>query len=216
MHARFVWIDRVIDDLCGAVRMWYVAPELLSRPVIVNLWGMTGVGKTDLVRKLASALDILDRFVEIELTNEDGTTHHRCVADRLAESGALEGAPALLLFDEIQRFGTRHRGEPVPRTRFSAFWELLSDGRLSRRQVSGHEHLLARLSQLATQPDRDLRDGIGVGTAMWFKETFRVPDDLAEIASWPRPSSIAKSNDGATMSTEPPVSAWTWTLPCIG
>lgn len=38
LHARFVWIDRVIDDLCGAVRMWYVAPELLSRPVIVNLW----------------------------------------------------------------------------------------------------------------------------------------------------------------------------------
>ena len=39
----------------------YAMPQVLSRPVIVNLWGMTRVGKTDLIRRLVKALDIQDR-----------------------------------------------------------------------------------------------------------------------------------------------------------
>ena len=52
LKADFVGIDGIIDQLCSYVRIWYLMPEILTRPVIVNLWGMTGVGKTDLVRRL--------------------------------------------------------------------------------------------------------------------------------------------------------------------
>ena len=58
LKERFVGIDSVIDELCDAITVWFVMPEILRRPVIVNLWGMTGVGKTDLVRKLVDALDL--------------------------------------------------------------------------------------------------------------------------------------------------------------
>jgi Cdc6-like AAA superfamily ATPase len=95
LKEHFVGIDAIIDELCDAVTVWFVAPELLSRPAIINLWGMTGVGKTDLVRRLVRALDITDRFVEIELNNGDSTTWHSSVVSRLSESGALEGRPHL-------------------------------------------------------------------------------------------------------------------------
>ncbi len=132
----FIGIDDVIVELCDAVAVWYTMPEVLTRPVIVNLWGMTGVGKTDLVRRLVGHLDMQEHFVEIELTNNDTTTWHSSVASRLAESGALEGQPALLLFDEIQRFNTIDSdGKPLASTKFSDFWELLSDGRLARRET---------------------------------------------------------------------------------
>jgi ATP-dependent Clp protease ATP-binding subunit ClpA len=84
----FVGIDGVIDELCDAIAVWYTMLDVLSRPVIVNLWGMTGVGKTDLDR-------------------------------RLTESGALAGEPALLLFDEVQRFNTiDDEGKPPTATSF--------------------------------------------------------------------------------------------------
>lgn len=38
------------------MRVWALIPEALTRPVIINLWAMTGVGKTDLVRHLISEL----------------------------------------------------------------------------------------------------------------------------------------------------------------
>jgi ATP-dependent Clp protease ATP-binding subunit ClpA len=48
----FVGLDEIIDEIIRNIEVWYVMPEVITRPVIVNLWGMTGVGKTDLVRRL--------------------------------------------------------------------------------------------------------------------------------------------------------------------
>ena len=70
----FVGIDEIIDSLLDYIQIWYLMPEILTRPIIVCLWGMTGVGKTDLVRRLAQYLEFQERFVEIELGNTDNTS----------------------------------------------------------------------------------------------------------------------------------------------
>ena len=49
-------LDALIDRLIDAIRAWYVLPELIERPVIVCLWGLTGTGKTQLARRLAQLL----------------------------------------------------------------------------------------------------------------------------------------------------------------
>ena len=185
----FVGIDTVIDELCDAIAVWYTMPEVLSRPVIVNLWGMTGVGKTDLVRRLVRHLDIMDHFVEIELSNGDSTTWHSSVASRLGESGALEGEPALLLFDEIQRFNTIDAdGKPLTNTKFSDFWELLSDGRLARRQDNDFESVFADFvsSTRSRKRQRDKgeevsEEGIGVWEARSMKRTLGLTDGLSDL-----------------------------------
>ncbi|MGL5810987.1 MAG: hypothetical protein ACRCYQ_13690 [Nocardioides sp.] len=190
LQRHFIGIDSIIDELVEAVRIWYVAPELLARPVIVNLWGMTGVGKTDLVRRMVQALDIGDRFVEIELTNNDQTTMHTSVASRLAQSGALEGRPTLLLFDEIQRFNTLdHEGKPVTGTKFSDFWELLSDGRIVLRESPDLPWLLASLSYSADEAARTRAkdpsvepDTIGIWEAQNLKRTARLDDEIEHLA----------------------------------
>ncbi len=130
----FVGIDDVIDSLLEYIRIWYLMPEILTRPIIVCLWGMTGVGKTDLVRKLVRYLDFQDRFAEVELGNSDTTSWYSSVATILSMNEISDGKPAIILFDEIQRFNTiEPDGSPVPNTKYMDFWELLSDGRLAKR-----------------------------------------------------------------------------------
>ena len=74
LKQEFVGIDYIIDDLLDYIQIWYLMPEILTRPIIVNLWGMTGVGKTDLVRKLVSKLHYQDRFCEVELSNSENSS----------------------------------------------------------------------------------------------------------------------------------------------
>lgn len=143
LKAQFIGIDNIIDDLLEYIQVWYLMPEILNRPVIVNLWGMTGVGKTDLVRKMVKQLNFQDRFVEIELSNTDDTSWNKSVVDVFAKNKLNNEKPSIVLFDEIQRFNTIDaNGNPVPQTKYTDFWELLSDGRLSKKEKDDIEHYL--------------------------------------------------------------------------
>lgn len=143
LKKEFIGIDTIIDDVMEYLQIWYLMPEILTRPVVINLWGMTGVGKTDLVRKMVSFLGFQNRFAEIELSNTDETTWNKSVADILQSNGLSDEKPGIVLFDEIQRFNTLDAdGTPVAQTKFTDFWELLSDGRLSKRERDDLEQYL--------------------------------------------------------------------------
>ncbi|MBC6996686.1 AAA family ATPase [Neolewinella lacunae] len=154
LKREFIGIDDIIDSLLDYIQVWYLLPELLQRPVIVNLWGMTGVGKTDLIRKLVKFLDFQDRFTEIELSNTDQSSWSNTVAQILNNIGLNDEKPAILLFDEIQRFNTLDaEGTPLPQTKFTDFWELLSDGRLSRKRREDLDRFL--LNFFASKRDKE-------------------------------------------------------------
>src|SRR4051812_3025906 len=75
LKLHFVGLDHVIDKIVGSIEAWYCMPELMTRPTIVCLWGLTGIGKTDLVRRLVKSLDYTDSFVEVQLTNKGSSTN---------------------------------------------------------------------------------------------------------------------------------------------
>jgi cell division protease FtsH len=103
-------------------------PELITRPVIVNLWGMTGVGKTDLIRTLVKELKYGDRFLEIQLTNKGGFFHNT-IQQSLSNSSIEFDSPGILLLDEVQRFRTKEEdGSEIHDCKFQDLWMLLSDG----------------------------------------------------------------------------------------
>jgi hypothetical protein len=143
LKEQFIGIDSIIDDLLDYLQVWYLMPEILNRPVIVNLWGMTGVGKTDLIRKMVKFLNYQDRFAEIELSNIDGTSWNRSVSQIFGGLDFNNEKPAIVLFDEIQRFNTLDQdGKPMPQAKFTDFWELLSDGRLSKKEKEDLDYYL--------------------------------------------------------------------------
>jgi hypothetical protein len=200
LKAHFVGIDDIIDDLLDYIQIWYLIPEILSRPIIVNLWGMTGVGKTDLVRRLVKCLNFQDRFVEIELSNVDSTSWQSSVAAVLGNHDINDGKPAIVLFDEIQRFNTMNPdGTPIQTTKFTDFWELLSDGKLSKRSRENLDYYLQdylyQQKDIKRRKDRGEEDvdenpNLGFYEAQNLKSMLQMEQAVSEIADMPRAQMI--------------------------
>ena len=204
----FIGIDYIIEELINYIQIWYLMPEILTRPIIVNLWGMTGVGKTDLIRKLVSKLDYQDRFVEVELSNGE-STWNSSVSSILETNGINNAKPSIVLFDEIQRFYTiDSEGKPLLNTRFQDFWELLSDGKLAKRDAKEsiddylQRYLYAAMQRqkrkqklkdappmppdpmnpVGSNPSEDEEATVGVWEAQSLKKIFDLNESVNEIA----------------------------------
>ncbi len=191
----FVGIDEIIDNLLDYIQIWYLMPELLTRPIIVCLWGMTGVGKTDLVRKMVQYLDFQERFAEVELGNTDNTTYFSSIAAILKANSLNDSKPSIVLFDEIQRFYTvESDGSPVQTTKFNDFWELLSDGRLAKREKDDLDYYITDFmfnqrqrnrrpaDAVPTDSDDPLSDTVGIWEARNLKKMLDLQEDVVDIA----------------------------------
>jgi hypothetical protein len=200
----FVGIDAIIDELINYIQIWYLMPEVLNRPIIVNLWGMTGVGKTDLVRRLVSKLSFQDRFVEVELSNGDVTSWRSSVANLLEDANVNDGKPAIVLFDEIQRFYTIDTdGKPLETTKFTDFWELLSDGKLAKREKDDLDYYIneflfsskqakKRKDKNEEAEEEDWTSPIGLYQANYWKKILNIEEDVLSIAEMTREELIGK------------------------
>ncbi|WP_333596961.1 AAA family ATPase [Chryseobacterium flavum] len=191
LKKEFIGIDKIIDDLMEYIQIWYMMPEILTRPVIISLWGMTGVGKTDLIRKMVRFLEFQNRFVEIELSNTDETSWSKSVSDIFQTNGLSDEKPSIALFDEIQRFNTiEPDGTPVAQTKFTDFWELLSDGRLSKREKDDLEHYLFSYlfrkkenerRKLGGETELDENPYLNLWDAKELKKYLSIEDDVMSI-----------------------------------
>lgn len=134
LKEHFVGIDHIIDDIIDSIEAWYVMPELQMRPTIICLWGMTGVGKTDLVQRLVSLLECEEEFLKIELG--DKSNYFKSILSQLKDqSNIRNGSSGILLFDEIQKFRTIDEDRKEKEATYRDFWEMLSDGRIDQRHV---------------------------------------------------------------------------------
>lgn len=186
-------IDAIIDRVIDSVRAWYVLPELVSRPVIVCLWGLTGTGKTQLVRRLAQLLGFYDRFVEVQMdgfSNGASWRGAQSISGMLAQSGVREGEPGILSLDEFQRFRTidAKRGE-LRVERYQDVWALLSDGRLppGLSLLGDIESSIAEAAfdaERAEASDAKLRFKLRSWEAQELQRNLKLDEPLMEIMAW--------------------------------
>lgn len=186
-------IDAIIDRVIDSLRAWYVLPELVSRPVIVCLWGLTGTGKTQLVRRLAQLLGFYDRFVEVQMdgfSNGASWRGAQSISGMLTQSGVREGEPGILALDEFQRFRTidGKRGE-LRVERYQDVWALLSDGRLppALSLLSDIESSIAEAAfdaERAEASDAKLRFKLRSWEAHELQRNLKLDEPLMEIMAW--------------------------------
>lgn len=75
LKKEFIGIDEVIDKVIESITSWYLIPEMNDRPVIVNLWGLTGTGKTSLVNRLIELLEI-NKYLYLDLGKSNGNSFY--------------------------------------------------------------------------------------------------------------------------------------------
>ncbi|MCE4553037.1 AAA family ATPase [Roseateles cellulosilyticus] len=186
-------IDTLIDRIIDAVRAWYVLPGLVTRPVIVCLWGLTGTGKTQLVRRLAQLMGFYDRFVEVQMdgfSNGAGWRGAQSISGMLSQSGVREGEPGILALDEFQRFRTIDVKRSELRVeRYQDVWALLSDGRLppALSLLADIESSLAEAAfdaERADAADAKLRFKLRPWEAQELQRNLKLDEPLMEIMAW--------------------------------
>jgi len=127
LKSDFIGLDNVVDKIIENIKIWYIFPELQLRPTILCLWGLTGVGKTDLVRKMISYMNKQSSFMEIEMNGEKGI---ETIQKKLEESSIEATDQCVLFIDEFQKFRTTGEdGSTNAGMAFSDIWTILSDGK---------------------------------------------------------------------------------------
>ena len=204
LKSEFVGLDEVIDRICEVVEHWYCAPDMMNRPTIINLWGMTGVGKTALVRRLVTLLDMISEYLEVPM-NAKGVSYSseayygshsvevETIEDFLKISSIQEGEPGILFLDEMQKFRTVSRSmDDVRDLGMQDIWSLLSDGRIPvnqglKRKVTEQLSRIRRRKSNLPEVEFDshgLPDDVLYYDAEDLKYCLKMKESIEEIMSW--------------------------------
>lgn len=132
LKSEFVGLDSVIDDLIESFSYWFYFPKLQKKPVVINLWGLTGVGKTSLINRLIQHLDFSKHFYPFNLSEYD-----RNIKETIGELYEKQnGQDFIMLFDEFQNVRTINEEGNERRTNYQYLWELLDTGKIPLIQYS--------------------------------------------------------------------------------
>lgn len=67
LKERFLGLDSIIDEVISLLTPWYIFPESQRRPTVINLWGLTGSGKTALVQSIVEFLDYRKFYTHMDM-----------------------------------------------------------------------------------------------------------------------------------------------------
>lgn len=133
LKEKFVGINNQINQIIDRISFWYLYPDKVRRPVIINLWGPTGVGKTDLIRTLRDALDMNGSFAEFLMSSAEAGSENKELCEKISEeyTHLTQGKPGILVLDEFQRYRTKDKnGDAVRAMPHQDIWQILSDGKV--------------------------------------------------------------------------------------
>ena len=134
LKKEFVGIDEQIDSVMNNVRVWFLYPQLQISPCVVNIFGMTGCGKSSLVRRIAQLLNIEKNLVYFNFCaiNEQNSWE---IENDIEEQLDNECSNRMFVYDEFQYAATldSHGEEKDNKNGLKPFWELLDTGILHKR-----------------------------------------------------------------------------------
>ncbi len=152
LKSEFVGIDKVIDEVIDNVGSWYTLCSLQERPIVINLWGLTGTGKTSLVNRLAELLNYENLYHRFDLGEKYGNLSFSSALSDLCEN--KEDAPLMIALDEFQHSRTikgMNRDE-IADDRNRTVWELIDSGKVRyidwNRAIWPFETLLKKMQSL--------------------------------------------------------------------
>jgi Peptidase family M41/C-terminal, D2-small domain, of ClpB protein len=130
LKKEFIGIDGIIDEVVDSMLPWWLFPHHQIRPLIINLWGMTGSGKTALIKRLTDLISYQNFLMRFDMGefSPTGSALKYTLTRQLNQFH--EGAPIILL-DEFQFAKTKDEAaKEVNNSNLRIIWDLLDSGQL--------------------------------------------------------------------------------------
>jgi hypothetical protein len=131
LKKEFVGLDAIIDEIIEVVSTWYTLNVIQDKPLIVNLWGLTGTGKTALVNRLTELLQIENSYYRFDLGEKTGFNSFQNKISDLCEN--KEDSPIIIALDEFQHARTVKGSfrEELENDVNRKVWDLIDSGKVN-------------------------------------------------------------------------------------
>ena len=152
LKKEFIGIDSVIEQTLFNMRPWYLYPELQEKPLVISLVGLTGTGKTSLVKRLVQLLDIENDMVYFNFAEINDMKPWE-VEDTIDEQLSNEKSNRVFVYDEFQYAATLDSsgGEKDNRSGLKPFWELMDSGLIHKGTQYYEIHTIKNLLNYAVR-----------------------------------------------------------------
>lgn len=174
LKKEFVGIDYQIDTVMDNLRAWFLFPELQERPMIINLFGMSGCGKTQLVKRISELLQIERDYVYFNFAQIDEMNAWE-IENTIEEQLSSERSNRMFIYDEFQYAATLDETgcEKDKKSGLKTFWELLDTGILEKKHNYGDVRSMFRLMKyiefINSQTPIQLKNGIWINAEECLK-----------------------------------------------
>lgn len=179
LKAHFIGLDAIIDELMNLVSAWYLFPQAQLRPMVVNLWGMTGSGKTALVKKLVELLDYKKLYAQMDMGEFESDSASWFKSTLTDDLEFFHEQPCMICLDEFQFARTIDKnGEELGKDKLRVIWDLIDSGRINYLPYNNAFYMKradACLINLlkAKEQGVEIENGIVVKNEEAFLEIFR-------------------------------------------
>jgi DNA polymerase IIIc chi subunit len=176
LKKEFVGLDGIIDELSDTILPWWLFPENQLRPLIINLWGMTGSGKTALIKRLSELLNYHKQLLRFDM-GEFGTASSFLKYTLTRQLIQFSEMSPIIVLDEFQFAKTKdEQGKEVNNTSLRIIWDLLDSGQLTY-EPDGNSYYLTRAKKITKILEAALKNGTEVKKGIIQGQG----NDLAEI-----------------------------------
>ncbi|MDR2954771.1 MAG: hypothetical protein LBV43_06805 [Prevotella sp.] len=159
LKKEFIGINCVIDQIANDITPWFFFPEMQDRPVIINLWGLTGIGKTSVIKRLTELIGYTEHYFRFDLGECSGQYYD--IQDSFKDIyDNCDGEPFIIGLDEFQLARTINEDqEEIDRASIRAIWDLLDCGKFD---VINFEYNMSWFGKLIKKLDLVLYKGVEV------------------------------------------------------
>lgn len=187
LKKEFVGLNDIIDEMIDLIEPWYLFPQGQIRPTIINLFGMTGVGKTSLIKRLFELIDLQDNLYKFDVgdyATQDNTKLSYSFSEKLRNR---EKQQIGLIFDEFQLGRTiDEQGVELEKSGLRAMWDLLDSGKISILQSSycGTKvyQLTLKLEDCVNNGNVEVKDGKVSKNNSYHEKFFKkISDEVVEV-----------------------------------